>query len=307
MAESSQRRHAIVNETTVGVTPATPVWKEIRLTGGGMSERSQYVTSNQIRADRNVADSILVSRDVDGEFQFELSYGSFDDLLEYFMCSGWDDDVLVNGVEHKTFSYECTDKFESGLDFERFTGCMANNFNLNIQARDKITGSFTIMGEQMTVGTAILTGATYTPPSETPIFTASNDVGSLLIDGASAGSVLSIQLNGVNNINVRPVVGNLHTKGLLKGQFIFSGTLNVYFTSADLRDLQRANGFTDIALTIGTGADNKYDILIPKVRLTGYEKSKPGNNEDIMLEVGFTAIYDADTDGAVAFTRYPEA
>lgn len=306
MADSSQTRHAIVNEVTAGVTPATPVWKELRLTGGGMSERSEYVTSDQIRPDRNVADSTLVSRDVDGEFLFEFSYGSFDDLLAYFLCSSWVDDEIVNGVDHKTFSYERTDKFDSTYDYERFTGCMANNLNLSIRARDKITGSFSVIGEKMTVGTGIVAGATYTAPLDTPIFSASNDFGSLLIDGVSAGSVESIELNGVNNINVRPVVGDLHTKGLRKGRFEFSGTMNVYFTSAELRDLQRANGYSDLAMTFGSGADNKYDLLLPKVRLTGFEKTRPGNNEDIMLQLGFTAIYDPDTVGSVQFIRYPE-
>jgi hypothetical protein len=306
MADSSQTRHAIVDEVVVGTIPASPVFQELRVTGGGLTEKSGYTSSNEIRRDRNVSDSTLVSRDADGEFAIEFSYGSFDSLIEKFLCSTWDDDVIVNGVEHKTFAYERTDELGATDDFERFVGAMVNTFNLNIQAREQVTGSFGVIAEKMSIGTAPLAGATYLPPLETPVISASNDFGSLLINGVSAGAVQAITLTGTNNIATRPVVGELYSKGLRKGRFEFSGTMTVYFTDTQLRDLQRANNYADISLSLGGDIENKYDIVLPKVRLTGAEKNSPGNNEDIMLEIGFTAVYDATTGGSIEITRTPE-
>lgn len=305
MADSSQRRFAMIDEVTPGTTPATPAFQVTRQNAGGMQEQPGYVSSDELRSDRNIADVTLVSRDYAGEIPFELSYGSYDSLIEKFLCSTWASNVIKNGVLHKTFTYEITDELGATDDYERYVGVMVNTMSLNIAARDKITGSFGLMAQGMSIGTAIIAGATYTAADTNPKMSGSADVGALTIGGSPGPKIMSISFTGTNNINLRPVVASLESNGLRKGRFEFTGTLQAYFDAPTLRDLQRANGYSDISIVLGVGVNKKYTILLPKAKLTTAVKNMPGNNEDIMLDVPFTAVYDATELAAIKITRVP--
>lgn len=308
MTDSSLRRHAYIAEVTPGTTPATPVFKKMRVTGGGLTNNDSFVVSEEMRPDRNVPDAILVGRDYAGDFPFEFSYGGFfDDFLEFFLGASWASDVIKNGVTEKTFTYELTDTLTGGasFDFERFVRCMVNTMTLNVTARDKVTGSFGIMGTSGSKGVAIIAGATYTDAVNNPIMSGSSDVGALTIGGVAGPKIQSITFNGTNNLDIRAVVGSVESNGLKKGTFQFSGSLNAYFDTAALRDLQIANGYVDISLVLGVGASKKYTISLPKCKLTNAPKNNPGNNEDVMLNVEFTALYDATSLATVNITRVP--
>lgn len=307
MTDSSQTRHAIIAETNPGVTPTTPAFQVIRVIGGGLTDQQGFSSSDEIRSDRNAPDVTPISLDYSGEFPFEFSYGSFDDLLAYFLCADWSSNVIKNGVLHKTFTYEKTDKIgASTFDFERFKGCMVNTMNLDVSARSKLTGSFGIIAATADApASSIITGATYVAANTNPIMSGSGDVGALTIAGSAGPKIMSINFQGTNNINVRPVVGSKESNGLRKGQFVFSGSLNAYFDDTTLRDLYKAGNYVDLSIVIGVGANKKYTISLPKTRLLNAPKSLPGNNEDIMLNVEFQAVYDTTELASVKVTRVP--
>jgi hypothetical protein len=141
MANASQTRLAYVAESTYGVTPATPTFQKLRYTAEGLGANIENVTSNEIRADRNVSDLIQVGSSAGGNVDFELSYGSYDDFLESLMFSTFSTNVLKNGVTEKSFTLEKT--FETGAtdQFHRFTGAIANGFNLSMTTGAIVTGS----------------------------------------------------------------------------------------------------------------------------------------------------------------------
>src|SRR4051812_2112240 len=97
IASGSARRIAFIKETTFGTTPATPVFQVFRATGGGPRTNKSTDTSKEIQADRNVRDEFLLGVDVAGAYDFELTYGTLDPLLEGLLFSVWDDDVILNG------------------------------------------------------------------------------------------------------------------------------------------------------------------------------------------------------------------
>ena len=70
MTDSSQTRLAAITEVTYGTTPATPVFKKLRMTGESLSPSIQYVSSNEIRSDRNVADMTRVGQEAGGDINF---------------------------------------------------------------------------------------------------------------------------------------------------------------------------------------------------------------------------------------------
>jgi hypothetical protein len=89
MGSSNRTRVAYVAESNWGVTPATPTLTTVRRTGGSLKSPTETVTSNEIRSDRNRATVQRVGVSANGSMEFELSYGSHDDLLAAAFASAW--------------------------------------------------------------------------------------------------------------------------------------------------------------------------------------------------------------------------
>ena len=88
MADSSQTQLYFVEETTWGTTPAAAL-KELRFTGESLGFNIETVTSNEIRADRQVSDLIQTNASASGAVNFELSYGAYDELIAAALFGDW--------------------------------------------------------------------------------------------------------------------------------------------------------------------------------------------------------------------------
>lgn len=100
MSKASTNRTALysVKEVTWGTTPGTPAWKERRMTGESIDSSLSFEKSKEIRADRMVADTILVDKSPAGSFNIEFSGLSYDDFLEGLMMSAWSAELSIVGV-----------------------------------------------------------------------------------------------------------------------------------------------------------------------------------------------------------------
>ncbi|UXO93745.1 tail tube protein [Pseudanabaena phage Pan1] len=78
-----------VAETTWGVTPATPTLNAIRFTSEGLNYNAEFITSEEIRADRMTPDTIQVSSSAGGEINGEWSYGTYDSFIEAALYGTW--------------------------------------------------------------------------------------------------------------------------------------------------------------------------------------------------------------------------
>ena len=187
IANASEFQLAHIAEVTAGTTPATPTFLKDRVTGGGMQTMQDYITSNEIRPDRQITDRVRVGRRSEGSYNFELSYGSFDDWLESLFQNAWSTNVLENGITNKYFTFE--EKIETGAtdQYKRFLGCQVNTMSLSIAANQIVTGSAGIMGFGVpTLTQAIISGATYTDANANPVLSASNDFASLAMTGITS-------------------------------------------------------------------------------------------------------------------------
>jgi hypothetical protein len=84
-------------EGSWGVVPATAL-KELRYTGESLKVQPSFTKSKEIRQDRRITDLVRTMIEAQGGFNFELSYGSFDDLLEGAFCSTWGSLLTLTGV-----------------------------------------------------------------------------------------------------------------------------------------------------------------------------------------------------------------
>jgi len=82
-----------------GTTPASGVTRELRYTGSTINASKETAVSEEIRADRMVADYIETGARSAGDFNIEFSAGSHDDFLESFAFGAWTRPMTFDSVK----------------------------------------------------------------------------------------------------------------------------------------------------------------------------------------------------------------
>lgn len=100
-ADSNRARLRYIKEDDHGwgTTPSTGVTRELRYTGSTINANKQTAISDEIRADRMVADHIETGANTAGDFKVEFSAGSHDDFLESFVYGHWTRPMTYDSVK----------------------------------------------------------------------------------------------------------------------------------------------------------------------------------------------------------------
>lgn len=103
MSDTNRVSVRIIEEVTFGVTPVTPAFQDLRITGApSLAKTPQTEVSNEIRSDRNIADLALVGIEAGGQVDHELSFRSLDTIIEGAMFDVWIDKALREGTGEVT-------------------------------------------------------------------------------------------------------------------------------------------------------------------------------------------------------------
>jgi hypothetical protein len=93
VADSNRIQIGYLEEVTWGTTP-TAVFTDMRVTSDDLIYNVAYITSEEIRSDRNITDLIQTGADPSGGFNFELSFASPADVFwESALFSAWGADL----------------------------------------------------------------------------------------------------------------------------------------------------------------------------------------------------------------------
>jgi len=77
-------------ESTYGTVPAGSKFKDLRITGESLGADTTVENSNELNSRRNIRDVYRANVGASGDINFELTYGTFDDLFAYMlMVSAW--------------------------------------------------------------------------------------------------------------------------------------------------------------------------------------------------------------------------
>jgi hypothetical protein len=302
IASGSQTRIAYVAETVFGTTPANPTFKVLRAVSSSMRAQKQVVTSEELRADRNVSDEVQTGIAVSGDIAGELAYGAWDDLLEGALMSTWATNVLKNGGTPKYFTFEETLETGATDSYSRFTGCMVDRFSMDLKTRQIVSLQASLRGKNETTGTAALVGSTYTAANTEAVQAAPAGVASLTILGQTVKArSLSWEIN--NNLRERPVIDSLTTEEFGVGDADVTGQIEAYFEGNTLYDAMLAHTSGSVSMTIGTVANKKYTILLPKVIIGDGQKQRRSKDEDVILTLPFRAVFDTTEGASIKITR----
>ena len=302
MSSGARQTTYLIPEVTPGVTPTTGAWDTLRLTGNTLSPTVNTQASDEITDQRISQGSVATSVDIQGDLTAELSYDTFDKLMEAAFYGTWAGNVLTVGSTRRTFTV--AKNFDDVSVFTLFKGMHVSTFGLDIPSDGKITATFNLMGLDYGDGDTSTVG-TINPPTTTPFMSNSN-VGTLLVDGQSLEgeacvSALSISLD--NTLQTQRCLG---TSRLGPGAHI--ATEAAITGSITLAWSQRAweiwkNTFTRkpvaVQFPITDSLGNQYVLDFPAVEVDG-DLPNGGKRDLIEVTLNYTVAKQAPT-----ITRIP--
>jgi hypothetical protein len=296
-ASGSRHELRYIAEVTQGTTPGTPAMKRLRNTGTTLNLTKDQLTSEEIRADRQIVDMRHGNKRVGGDINFELSYGSFDEILEAALFGAWTTNVLKAGTAMKTLTIERA--FLDINQFLRYTGCGINTMSLNIVPNRMVTGTFGVVGHSMeTAGTQLgaPTDAGTAPPFDS--FT-----GVLQEGGVTNAIVTALTLNIANGIDPSFVLMKQGADELLFGRSNVTGRVSAKFN--DLVQLNKFINETESSLSVQLdGPNGDLTILLTRIKYSGGDLPVTGEGP-VVLDMPFQALRDATAGTNIQLTRAP--
>ena len=292
IANSARSRVAYIAQTTVGQIPATPAFQTLRRTTGNLSTKKTTVESDEMSLDGRTRAIYQTGQDVAGTYDFEFSYGSFDDIIAAALQSSWTTNAISDGVTQQQLAFEETIDIGAGAyAYSRFVDCEVSSVALTIASRSAVKGSVSLMGKSEDAsGSAVIAGATYVAPNSNAIETAAT-VGALSMLGLGTPPRLkNISLTIDRALRIRDGIGDLYTAGFGSGPCKVSGTFEAYFDSNAILQMVLAHAAGSLSIPIGTVTGKKYLISLPTVQLLDGAKKIGGRTEDVMYSIPFQAI-----------------
>lgn len=296
-------------ETEYGVTPATPPWDKQRITGTTLGLSKNTLQSEEIRSDRQIGDTRHGTRNVSGELQGELSFTTWDGLLEALFGGTWTADTpsagtdqLKAGVTRRSFSglRHFTDLPGTEKPYFLYTGLEVNTLALTVAADANVTAVFGMIGKDQTISASEPAGSTYNPETTTKVI--DSFTGSIKEGGTTIGIVTEVTLSAENGIEPRYVVGSKTTIRPSISRFTVTGQVTAYFESTALLEKFIDETDSDIEFNLTDVAGNNLRFFIPRVVYTGGQPDVQGDGP-ITLAMPFTANYDATEETNILIER----
>lgn len=307
MANGALHALYLVPETSYGVAPSTPAWNQHRITGTTLGLSKNILQSEEVRDDRQIGDTRHGSRSVTGEIQGELSYETWDSLLEAIFGGTWESDApsvgtdqLLAGVTRRSFSVLRHFTDLTGKPYFLYTGVEANSLALTVSADANVTCVVGLIGKDQTISATEPTGSTYNPSTTTKVI--DSFTGVIKEGGTTIGIVTEVTLAAGNGIEPRYVVGSKTTIRPSISRFMVTGQVTAYFESVSLLEKFIDETDSDLEFNLTDVVGNNYRFFLPRIVYTGGQPDVSGEGP-ITLAMPFTANYDATSETNILIER----
>jgi len=302
IATGARHDMGYILESAFGTTPSSPAFKAIRHTGTTLGLSKDAIESEELREDRQIAHYRHGNKSVSGDINFELSYGSFDDLIEAVMCGTWtsdgDPETIVTGTTSRSFTIE---RHHEDIDkYIRSTGCSFNSMSLSIAPNSMVTGSFSVLGKDLTTAGTAIANASYPAATTTDPF--DSFTGAITEGGSSIAVVTALELNIENGMEAQYVVGDATTLQPPLAKSTVTGSITAYFENTALIDKFINETSSAITFTLTDAAGNDYIFNLPNVK---YNSGNPevGGPGAITVTLDFIALFNTGIASQLQITK----
>ncbi len=303
MSSGARQTTLLIPEVTPGVTPTTGAWDTLRFTSNTLSPTVNTQVSDEISAGRVSQGSVVSSADIQGDIVVELSYGTFDKLLEAAFYGTWTDNLLTVGDTRRTFTI--AKNFNDIGVYGLFKGMHVSVFALDVPSDGKITTTFTLMGMDYTDSETAPAG-TINPPTTTP-FMSNINIGTLLVDGRSLegeACVSAITVNLDNTLQAQRCIGTtkLGPGAIIATEAAITGTITLAWSKASWQIWK--NTFSRLPISVSfpitDGLGNSYLFNFPSLEVDG-DLPNGDKRSIIELTLNYTVARQAPTITRVPF------
>jgi hypothetical protein len=304
-AVGARSQLAYVKETVYGTTPTTPTTILLRTTGNSLELARATEESKELRSDRMITYVKLGNRNVKGSIDFELSYGTFDALLEGVTGGTWTSEAagtpntLKAGTGLESFSIEA-----GQLDiaqYQLFTGCVMDKLAVTMAAGKIVTAKLDVFGANMTRAGTSVCGAPTAAGTHNPMDTFTG----VLKEGSSAiATVSALDFTLDNTAEPTPVMGTDVPSNVVMGRSKLTGTLKAYFVDGSLIDKYLASTATEIDITVKASASDTYTLNFKFANVLYLGAQAPVNTEKgLIVTLPFQALLDSGSGTEISITR----
>ena len=196
-------------------------------------------------------------------------------------------DKLSAGTTRRSFTVERL--FADITQYRRYAGIEFNTLALQVQPEGIVSATFGVLGQSETGGTAILSGATYSPATTTSPMDGFS--GSITEGGTTIALVTEVSLNLDNGLQALFVVGSPNTIHPSIGRSNGTGTVTAYFEDVTLLNKFINETESSLVFTVGDGT-NTLKFTLPRIKYTGGQPDTPGEGP-ITLSMPFQALLDS--------------
>lgn len=149
-----------VAEVTRGVTPPTPSMKTLRVIGRAINKTKTAIVSQERRADRQIASVRHGFNQIGGNFGYELSTESFDDMLAAALSNNWEDAPSITGSFSATGTTNKIGRSAGGLLAEGFVpGLTIQTSGYSTPGNNAVMTVIDVTDTELTVDAALTTEA----------------------------------------------------------------------------------------------------------------------------------------------------
>lgn len=280
---------AHILESTMGVTPANPAMKRLRVTGETLNPNVTFEDSGEINPLYALSDLIATGQEAGGGIPFEFAKSAaMDEILEAVLRGTWTAGVLKGGVVKRSFTIE---KRLAASRFMKFPGSRYNGLTLEGSVGSPLTGSIDVMSLGGTPGTTSVVGTgSITEPADTRVMSLVDMTGFTMAGDATPLIVTSFNLSITNNCRQQQGHGQLSSYDIGYGMREVTVGFDAYFESWEQMDKLVGRTNSDLSVTITDGT-NSYVIRLPKLKFQNVTANGESNNTDIMQSIEARALY----------------
>ena len=218
--------------------------------------------------------------------------------------------TLVNplsaDITPQSFTLESV--YEDVGQFVTSNGQRVQDFTLDVNAAQVVTGAIGFMGAVTTVQTTDLLGLSpYTVLSAVgaEIMNATTDVANIWENGATLSTAIKqIKLDGKAQLRNQMAVGSRFPVGIGTGRFEMTGTMQAYFENWTEFNHFLNHDTVSLQFNLADTDERTYVWTMPAVKFTADPVHSKGIDQDVMSELTFSCFRDSATATMLQVDRF---
>ncbi len=280
-----------------GTLDPAVAWIPLRLITNGLSQSVEELESDEMLPGRHMAESRSGVSSVTGDLEAELTFGTFDMLLEAAFHGTWTDNVLKTGSIRRKFAI-----LKHNEDIGRwliYRGCEVGTVAIDCPLQGKIGVTFSIIGTKEEAYVFDAVEESIADPTETVMMTTFE--GSLTEGGTGLNHATALNLSLDNGMEAIYRLFSRDAYDIKLGRINVSGSLSAYIEDDRLKAKYLGETKTPLVITL-TDGENSYQVSMTRAKLT--TSSEEGSGDDpIIQSYDFRAFNDQAVDTEITITR----